>query len=87
METARIRPGNFLLGNVRDLERGFAYFPFLGGPHQCLGRDFFLLQAQLVIIMAAQRYLLEVAPGHVARVEALITQRMRGPLPMVIQRR
>lgn len=65
----------------------YAYFPFLGGPHQCLGRDFFLLEAQLVIIMAAQRYRLEVVPGHVAEAEPLITQRMRGSLPMLISRR
>jgi cytochrome P450 len=65
----------------------YAYFPFLGGPHQCLGRDFFLLQAQLVLIMAAQRIQLELVLGHVAEAEALITQRMRGALPMFISRR
>ena len=65
----------------------YAFFPFLGGPHQCLGRDFFLLEAQLVLIMAAQRYRLEVESGHVAEAEALITQRMRGRLPMLIHRR
>ena len=65
----------------------YAYFPFLGGPHQCLGRDFFLLEAQLVIIMVAQRYRLEAVPGHVAEAEPLITQRMRGSLPMLIHKR
>ena len=85
-EPERFNPDRFQSEATRARPR-YAYFPFLGGPHQCLGRDFFLLEAQLVIIMAAQRYRLEVVPGHVAEAEPLITQRMRGSLPMVIHRR
>jgi cytochrome P450 len=65
----------------------YAYFPFLGGPHQCLGRDFALLHAQLVLVLALQRYRLELAPGHVAEAQPLITQRMRGSLPMSVSPR
>jgi cytochrome P450 len=60
----------------------YAYFPFLGGPHQCLGRDFALLEAQVILIMVAQRYRLETVPGHEPVPEPLITLRMRGGLPM-----
>ena len=65
----------------------YVYFPFLGGPHQCLGRDFVLLEAQLILIMVAQRYRLEVIPGHEAEPEPLITLRMRGSLPMRVHNR
>jgi cytochrome P450 len=65
----------------------YAYFPFLGGPHQCLGRDFVLLEAQLILIMVAQRYRLEVIPGHEAEPEPLITLRVRGSLPMRVHKR
>jgi cytochrome P450 len=65
----------------------YAYFPFLGGPHQCLGRDFALLHAQLVLVLALQRYRLELAPDHVAEAQPLITQRMRGNLPMSVSPR
>ena len=85
-EPERFNPDRFEPPLAKARPR-YAYFPFLGGPHQCLGRDFFLLEAQLVIIMAAQRYRLELVPGHVAEAEPLITQRMRGSLPMVIHRR
>jgi cytochrome P450 len=84
-EPERFNPDRFEPELAKARPR-YAYFPFLGGPHQCLGRDFFLLQAQLVTIMAAQRYRLELVPGHVAEAEPLITQRMRGSLPMVIRR-
>ncbi len=85
-EPERFNPDRFPPERSKERPR-YAYFPFLGGPHQCLGRDFFLLEAQLVIIMVAQRYRLEVAPGHVAQAEPLITQRMRGGLPMLIHKR
>jgi cytochrome P450 len=65
----------------------YAYFPFLGGPHQCLGRDFALLEAQLILIMVAQRYRLELIPGHEAAPEALITLRVRDSLPMMVHNR
>ena len=85
-EPDRFEPDRFEPELARSRPR-YAYFPFLGGPHQCLGRDFVLLEAQLVLIMAAQRYRLALVPGHVAEAEPLITQRMHGPLPMFIQRR
>jgi cytochrome P450 len=85
-EPEQFKPDRFTPALSKARPR-YAYFPFLGGPHQCLGRDFFLLEAQLVIIMVAQRYRLELMPGHVAEAEALITQRMRGSLPMLIRRR
>ena len=65
----------------------YAYFPFLGGPHQCLGRDFALLEAQLILLMVAQRYRLETLPGHEPEPEPLITLRMRGGLPMRVYHR
>jgi cytochrome P450 len=85
-EPERFNPDRFEPELAKARPR-YAYFPFLGGPHQCLGRDFVLLEAQLVLIMAAQRFQLEVQPGHIAEAEPLITQRMRGSLPMLIRER
>jgi cytochrome P450 len=82
----RFDPERFTPEKVKSRAR-YAWFPFLGGPHQCLGRDFVTLNAQLVLIMAAQRYRLELAPGHVAEAEPLVTQRMRGSLPMLVASR
>jgi len=65
----------------------FVYFPFLAGPHQCLGKDFALLQAQIILIMVAQRYRLDPMPNHKVEPEPLITLRVRGGLPMMIHNR
>jgi cytochrome P450 len=34
----------------------FSYFPFGGGPHQCLGSHFFTVEAQLVVAALLSRY-------------------------------
>ena len=65
----------------------FAYVPFGAGPRQCIGSQFALMEAQLIVATLAQRYRLRLVPGH--RVEAwpLITLRPRYGMPMFIERR
>lgn len=65
----------------------FAYFPFGGGPRQCIGNNFALAEAQLVLATLAQRYRLRLAPGFTPVPEALITLRPRGGMPMLLERR
>jgi len=60
----------------------FAYFPFGGGPHQCIGKGYALQAAQLVLATVAQRFRLRLAPGQAVEPQALLTLRPRGSLPM-----
>jgi cytochrome P450 len=41
----------------------FAFFPFLGGPHQCIGMDFALVEMAVVVAMVLQQFDLELVPG------------------------
>jgi cytochrome P450 len=47
----------------------YAYFPFGLGPHQCIGMDFAMLQAQLALATLAQRFRIELLPD--ARLDIL----------------
>lgn len=47
----------------------FAYFPFGVGPHQCIGMDLAMLQAQLTLATLVQRFHLELLPE--AKIEVL----------------
>jgi cytochrome P450 len=63
----------------------FAYVPFAAGPRQCIGSGFALMEAQLILAMIAQRYRLRPVPGRALELDASITLRPRGGLPMTLQ--
>ncbi len=65
----------------------FAYFPFGGGPHRCIGESFALTEATLVLAALAQRWAPTLRPGHVVEPEPLVTLRPRGGLPMALRPR
>lgn len=66
---------------------GYTYFPFGGGPRQCIGIHFALQEAQLLLAAIAQRFRLRLAPGHVVRPKSSITMHPAGGLPMVLEER
>jgi cytochrome P450 len=65
----------------------FVYVPFGAGPRQCIGNQFALIEAHLIVATLAQSFRLHLAPNQ--RVEAwpLITLRPRYGMSMVIERR
>jgi cytochrome P450 len=65
----------------------FAYFPFGGGPRLCIGNNFALMEAKLVLATVAQRYRLELVPGHPVEPEPLVTLRPKYGLLMTLRPR
>jgi cytochrome P450 len=65
----------------------FAYVPFGAGPRQCIGNQFALMEAQLIVATLAQRFRPRLAAGHRVEPWPLITLRPRHGMPMVIERR
>ncbi|MEA2575171.1 MAG: hypothetical protein QOH93_2469 [Chloroflexia bacterium] len=62
----------------------YAYFPFGGGPRLCIGNNFAIMEGQLLLATIAQRYRLDLVPGHPVVVEPLITLRARYGMRMVL---
>jgi cytochrome P450 len=56
------RPERWLNGETVGLPR-FAYFPFGGGPRICIGQNFALVEAILLLAAIAQRFHLEPEPA------------------------
>lgn len=56
-------PDRWLPERAQDRPR-HAWFPFSGGPRQCIGGYFGLMEMHLVISMMLQRFRLELAPHH-----------------------
>jgi cytochrome P450 len=55
----------------------FAYFPFGGGPRLCIGNNFALMEAQLVLAAMVQHFQVEIVPGHPIELQPSITLRPR----------
>jgi cytochrome P450 len=65
----------------------FAYFPFGGGSHQCIGRDFALVEAQLIFATLVQLFRLRAVPERPVVIEPTATLRPKGGVWMRIQKR
>ena len=77
------RPERWTEDRIRELPR-FAYFPFGGGPRQCIGNTFALMEAVLVLAMIAQRYRCTLLPGHPVEPLPTFTLRPRFGIKAVI---
>lgn len=65
----------------------FAYIPFGAGARMCIGRDFSLIEAHLIVAMVLQRFRLHVQPGYPVVPEPLASLHVKGGLPMTLRRR
>ena len=65
----------------------FAYFPFGGGPRRCIGEGFAWIESMLVLATIAQRWRLQLVPGHPIALQPLITLRPRHGVQMIVERR
>lgn len=65
----------------------YAYIPFGGGRHLCIGKHLALLEVQIIIGTLAQCFKWRVDPGHTVDWEPLVTLRQRGGLPIQLEAR
>jgi len=77
------RPERWADGLAQRIPK-FAYFPFGGGPRQCIGNTFAMMETVLVLATIAPRFRFTLAPG--ARVEPIptFTLRPRNGVPAVL---
>lgn len=65
----------------------YAYFPFGGGPRQCIGNSFALMEATLIIARMAQKFSLKLVPGQTIKPVPSITLRPESGIRMMIEQR
>lgn len=77
-------PERFAPENEKSRPR-YAYFPFGGGPRQCIGNIFALAEAQLILTQIVQSYHLSLVPGQPIEPAPLVTLRPRDGLQMMVK--
>ena len=65
----------------------YAYLPFGGGPRQCIGNNFAMTEAILLLTTICQRFNLDLIDGYQAELHPLITLRPKHGMPMKLSKR
>jgi cytochrome P450 len=65
----------------------FAYFPFGGGPRQCIGESFAWMELILLVATIAQQWRLRLVPGHPVTPQPVVTLRTKHGMRMTAHRR
>jgi cytochrome P450 len=79
-------PERFSPENEKTIPR-YAYLPFGAGPRVCIGNQFAMMEARLLLATIVSRYDFAMAPGATLEVEQLMTLRPRSSVRMVLRQR
>jgi len=80
------RPERWADNLARRLPR-FAYFPFGGGPRQCIGNAFAMMEAILIVATIARRFQLRLLPGQRVTPTPYVTLRPEPGIRVRLERR
>jgi cytochrome P450 len=83
-EPEKFKPERFTPGSANSRLR-YAYFPFGGGPRQCIGNNFALMECQMVLATLAQMYRLTPVAGHKVEHDPSVTLRPQYGIRMHLQ--
>jgi cytochrome P450 len=85
-EPEKFMPERFTDDQV-EARHKYAYIPFGAGPRKCIGFTFALTETQLILATLLQHYKLTTKPGYQVVPSPEFTLRVRGGLPMRVERR
>ncbi len=80
------RPERWENGLAKQLPR-FAYFPFGGGPRQCIGNTFALMEASVVLATIGQKFRFQLVANHKVTPLASITLRPKDGIQVSLETR
>jgi cytochrome P450 len=85
-EPDRFDPQRFT-EEARESRHRFAYFPFGGGPHTCIGEQFALLEGISILAVLLPRFQFQLEPGQTVAPRPTITLRPKNGIRVRIRSR
>lgn len=71
-------------GDWKKRAPAYAYFPFGGGPHVCLGSHLAMFEGQIILPMMVQRYRFKTVEQPELKLQALLTLRPKNGLKLAV---
>jgi len=81
----RFDPGRFAPAAKKAMPQ-CAYLPFGAGQRSCIGKQFALMEAKLILARVLQSWTFQIAEGHVVKPHMAVTMAPAGGLPVVARR-
>lgn len=81
----RFDPNRFSPEQVSSRPRHI-YYPFGEGPHVCIGNNFALMEMQLILAIALQRFRLQLVPNHLIALKPEATLRPKHGMKMTVEK-
>lgn len=85
-EPERFNPGRWTEAFSKQLPK-YAYFPFGGGQRQCIGNNFAMMEASLILATLVQAYHFKLVPGQQIIPQPSITVRPKNGIQMWLVKR
>ncbi len=84
-DPTEMKPDRWTEAFRKQLPR-YAYFPFGGGPRQCIGEGFAWMKLKLILAILLRNWRLELVPGQDIRPKPAITLKSNLPIHMTVHR-
>lgn len=78
-------PDRFSAENRKSIN-SFAYFPFGRGQHNCVGGNYFIQEAKMVLVKILRNYRFKLTNQEKIEPEALFTLRPKTPIRMILEK-
>jgi len=85
-EPERFDPGRFAPGREEHKKHPFAWVPFGGGAHMCIGQHFAFMQVKSVIHQVLRRYCWDIPSGYEMPFQLVPIARPKDGLPVRLKR-
>ncbi|MEM6402634.1 MAG: cytochrome P450 [Cyanobacteria bacterium P01_D01_bin.116] len=82
----KFNPDNFSRDKINQRPK-FAYFPFGGGKRICIGQNFALMEATIIIALISQRFRLELLPNQNIEIDPTFTLRPKNGIKVKVWKR